>query len=183
MRRRGFRGLLFHQNPGGAKNLFRTALQEDGRRVNNGHVAFPHGPPMFLCSVLQEEDHQAFCQDLDSAAVQSLTFVACVDICKVSRVPPQVTAEPCPKSGDTTRSTIFPKYPATRTEKNRLCARQRVMSGIGGHALTLMTIMWWWWWYTSWPSQCNSEVLLPFINSVLSITFGSCIPLLLDLFM
>jgi len=30
VRRRGLRGLLFHQNPGGDKNLFRTALQEEG---------------------------------------------------------------------------------------------------------------------------------------------------------
>lgn len=39
--------------------------------MKNGHIAVPHKPPMFLCSVLQE-DHQAFYQDLDSAAVQSL---------------------------------------------------------------------------------------------------------------
>lgn len=164
VRRRGLRGLLFHQNPGGDKNLFRTALQEEGEAGEQWPRSSSSQTSHVLVFCAPGGGSSGLLSRLRLSCSSVLTFVACVDVCKVSRVPPEVTAEPCPKSGDTTRSTIFSKYPATRTEKNRLCARQRVMSGIGGHALTLMTIMWWWWCYTSWPSQCNSEVSLPFIN-------------------
>lgn len=60
-----------------------------GERVQvseNSHIA-SHKPPMFLCSVFQEDYCKAFCQGLEPAAVQNLPMWLNVDTCRVPKVP------------------------------------------------------------------------------------------------
>lgn len=89
------KGLLFYQNPGGDKNLFMTALQEEGEASEK----WPHSSSSQASHVLvfcAPGGSSGFLSRLRLSCSSVLTFVACVDMCKASRVPPEDMAEPCP---------------------------------------------------------------------------------------
>lgn len=99
--------------------------------MENGHITTSHKP---LVSMFQE-DHMAFCQDLDLAAVQSLTSVASLDTCKISRVSWLSHF----LSVEAKVILFLLIMSATHAEKNRMEIRERVVKW--NRRLTVMSIV------------------------------------------
>lgn len=53
------KGFTCHQNQGGDEKLSWQLCSTEGEVSKNGHIAAPHKPSMFLCSMFQEVYHKA----------------------------------------------------------------------------------------------------------------------------
>lgn len=153
----GSRKVACHQHQG-EEGKRSAVYQGKGKASENGHIAASHKPPVFLCSMFQEDYYKAFCQGLESAAVQYFP----VWLLWIHEESQGCHGWAVYLQWTQLEVLFLLAMSATHAEKNRMSVRKEWWSGIGDNTFTVMTVMCC---YSGWLSQCYSEVLLTSIKS------------------